>query len=394
MQEVPRAQLAFVGEISAHIAAELKCRARQGGFEDRLILTNQVDLNRYNLWLTAADIFVQLHTGFGGEAINVIMDAMSAGLPVIVRANGSAAELPRDAVLLLPDATPSEDIAAALKELWTDPRRRSVLAAAAIDHVRKNLSPRAIAGLYHETIEQAYTQGLPVRLQSALPELPEDDHWAAARALAQSFQSFGPKRLLLEIDCISTATSEAGVALRELVRRILINPKDGWAADVVDLSDGTLRHSPGSAAHLLELPDHGLLDAPVSGGSRDTLVLLAGSGHRATKVASEVRRLRRRGVRVVALVQDIQGDGIHETLCIADRLLCTSPAVAEKVISWLDSNKAKRRRPVDVGWFARQATRAEQCLGEEQDSARVVATTCEEFLELVESDKWQLRWTA
>ena len=169
-----------------------------------------MDLNRYNLWLAAADIAVQLHTGSGGEALNVIMDAMSAGLPVIVRANGSAAELPSDAVLLLPDATASDHIAAALKELWTDPRRRSVLAAAAIDHVRNKLSPCAIAGLYHETIEQAYAQGPPVRLQSALPELPEDDHWAAARALAQNFQSFGPRRLLLEIGCISTATSEAG----------------------------------------------------------------------------------------------------------------------------------------------------------------------------------------
>lgn len=428
MREEPQARLAFVGAISAELAADLKQRAKQFGCSNRLILTGRVNEARYRLWLGAADIAVQLRKGSRGETSASIADAMCASLPVIANAHGSAAELPPNAVLLLPDAADNAEIAAALGALWAEPARRKALGQAAAAYVRQSLSPRVVAQLYHEAIENAYAMGAPARLRAALPALPEDDLLQAARALMQSFPVIAPKRLLLDASCLSDASSDIGGILRELAKRLLPDPGEEWIADLVRFDGGTLRHARECAAKILGLSRRGLQDLPVSGGPGDILVLVANTKPVTTEGMSGLRHLRRQGVRVVGLFCDIPPlrrsqkplseqkphENLRNILGIADAVLCTSRILVEDIVSCLNSGDLERRRPLDLSWFDlglnysisaaepekdaeipldgldRREVGERSTLREERTLNR--AESAKAFLCALQSEKWQMCW--
>ena len=87
-------------------------QAEELGVADRVIQTGRVDEATYRRWLEAADIAIQLRTSSRGETSAAIADCMAVGLPVIANAHGSAAELPPDALVLLPDLADAAAIGA------------------------------------------------------------------------------------------------------------------------------------------------------------------------------------------------------------------------------------------------------------------------------------------
>jgi hypothetical protein len=411
MREERMAQLAFVGAASSsELASDLRGRARQHGFEDRVFLTGRVDESCYRHWLDAADIAVQLRRGSRGETSGAIIDALSTGLPVIVNAHGSAAELPIDAVVLLPDRADCSEIGAALAALWADPKRRTTLSQAAEAYARNVLAPGKIASLYHEAIEDAYAAGPPGRLHAALPTLPEADLTGAASALTHSFPTVGPRGILLDSACISQAKSATRASIRVLARQVLLSPGESWIAELVNLDGQRYTYSRRKAAKLLGLPDHGLPDLPVSGISGDILVVLAGDGQVDAVRASELRRLQRRGVRVIGLFQGIPSkhqsketrpengrlEGLAEILGIADAVLCTSHGAATRVLSWLNTNDIKRRRALDVGWLYApadsQPLQGNRELEMKEPLEAVATESAGAFLRAIKSGKWPMSW--
>jgi hypothetical protein len=66
-------------------------------------MTDFAPREMYEKYLIAADVAVQLRTMSHGETSAAVRDCMGYGLPVIVNAHGAMAELPSDAVFMLPD---------------------------------------------------------------------------------------------------------------------------------------------------------------------------------------------------------------------------------------------------------------------------------------------------
>ena len=62
-----------------------------------------MSIRKYKDYLSAADLAIQLRKNSRGETSRAVLDCMAAGLPVIVNAHGTAAELPDYAVYKLPD---------------------------------------------------------------------------------------------------------------------------------------------------------------------------------------------------------------------------------------------------------------------------------------------------
>ena len=81
---------------------------------------------------------------------------MNYGLPTIVNANGSMADLPDDGVLKLPDEFDDAELVCALETLWQDPDRRQQLGARAREIILSRHNPRSCADQYAQAIETMY----------------------------------------------------------------------------------------------------------------------------------------------------------------------------------------------------------------------------------------------
>jgi glycosyltransferase involved in cell wall biosynthesis len=215
-------------------------------------LTGRTTPDTWRLWLAAADIAVQLRTASRGETSGAILDAMAHGLPVIANRHGSAAELPPDAVLLLPDPPSESALAEALLHL-RDPARRAPRAAAARAAIARHHAPRAIAAAYRDAIEAAYAGNTSHRAAAALarslagtspdPTLLAD----CARALARAHPAPRPATFLIDT---TTATPPAS-----LLAPLLTNHPPHLRIDLVQRRDGAWHHPHAATAALLGLPN-------------------------------------------------------------------------------------------------------------------------------------------
>ncbi len=263
-------QLVFVGElVDAGVAELLR------GVPD-VVVTGRTDDATYQNWLDAADIGVQMRTGSRGETSRAIIDCLAAGLPVIANLHGSAAELPADCMMALPEDCGEAALAAAMATLRDQPDRRAALGMAARLYVAEQLSPRQVARRYADAIEASYQDGAGARSAAAmraigrgLAGLPTNaaDLADIAVAAAASFPMQRPMTLWIDL----TPGQAAPDALaRELLSghppdlRVLPVRLDGGifvgAGAEADRLLG-LRHRPGAAVTFLPQGGDGLLQA-------------------------------------------------------------------------------------------------------------------------------------
>src|ERR1035437_5452376 len=107
-------------------------------------------------WLAAADLGVQLRSADLGETSAAVLDCMNHGLPTIANAIGSMAELPADAVCLLPEDYTDQALTDTLTGLWRDAERRAALGGRARATVIREHDAGRCAALYRDAIERAY----------------------------------------------------------------------------------------------------------------------------------------------------------------------------------------------------------------------------------------------
>jgi glycosyltransferase involved in cell wall biosynthesis len=197
------ARLVFVGD------AEGDCRAAlhdglNAAQRPRVQLTGRQDHARYGLWLAAADIAVQLRGSSRGETSGAVMDVLAAGVPLVVNASGSFAELPAGAVAMLPEDPPVPAIAAALRRLAEEEGARRALGAKGAAYARDELSPRAVAALYRDAIEAAYGTGRQAGMAALLGAgrflpLRPGDAGPLGSALAATWPPAQTPRLWLDV---------------------------------------------------------------------------------------------------------------------------------------------------------------------------------------------------
>lgn len=369
--------LVFVGENhDGDYGHDLTNRIAQSSAKDRIVITGWASDETYRAWLAAADMGVQLRCLSRGETSGTVLDCMSYGLPTIVNAHGSMAELPADAVWLLPDDFSDAQLIEAITSLWHDAVHRAELGARAKSHILRHHNPRICADQYAEAIEAAYAQaektlfGLSQSLPQVKPPLLVHEYPRLSEVLSINFP---PKprlrQLMLDVSAIAHHDLKTGIerVTRALVEQILLNPPSGWSVQPVYATTDRAgyRYARQFTSRFLNIPADWAEDAPVQAWAGDVFFGLDFHPHVIPAQESVLHAWRNRGVAVYFLVYDLlpvlmpevfpEGarEGHHrwlQTVGRFDGVICISRTVADEMYDWLQTFGEKRLRPLALYW--------------------------------------------
>jgi hypothetical protein len=240
----PRCRLVFVGEAGSDRFG-LALRERIAA-HPRIRITGYADEVQYRRYLAAADAAIQLRSGSRGETSAGVLDCMAAGLPTIVNAHGSAAEVPADACMRLDDAFSDAALSAAIATLWQDAALRARLGARAAAYMRAHHAPSHVGDLYRDTIEDLVSGSdgaAEVHLVAAIGALggepAQQDLLQVAAAIATNRPRHGARQWLVDVSALASAPHDAATAAqRDRVRRLVEAPPAGSRVEPVRY-DGT-----------------------------------------------------------------------------------------------------------------------------------------------------------
>lgn len=369
--------LVFVGENhGGDYGHDLTNKIAQSSAKGRVLITGWVSDETYRGWLVAADIGVQLRSLSRGETSAAVLDCMNYGLPTIVNAHGSMAELPADAVWLLPDAFSDAQLIEAITSLWQDAARRSELGTRARARILSHHNPRRCADQYAEAIEATYAQaenslfGLMQALPQLTPPLPVNEYPRLSEVLSVNFPPQPRLRqLMLDISELAQHDLKSGIerVTRALLEQILLNPPAGWSVQPVYATTDRsgYRYARQFTSHFLNIPGDWAEDVPVQAWEGDVFFGLDFHPHIIPLQESTFIAWRNRGVAVYFLVHDLLPvlmpevfpEGAREghyrwlqTIGRFDGIICVSRAVADEMYDWLQTFGEKRLRPFALHW--------------------------------------------
>jgi glycosyltransferase involved in cell wall biosynthesis len=375
LSDDPRAHLVFVGEQHGGDygrAIDEKIRKSQA----RVAVTGYVAAETYTDYLAAADVGVQLRTSSRGETSKAVLDCMTWGLATIVNANGAMAELPADAVTMLPDAFTQADLIHALTQLQRDPVLSAERGAAARQALLRRNDPATCARLYAEAIERDYGRGpalddlvASLRGLGQAPIRP-DEAVRLAAAVAQNQPPRWPRQMFIDVSAHVKTDLKTGVerVVRNITAELLRRPPDGFRVEPVyadERHDG-YRYARKFTADFLKAPSDGLEDDLIEYAAGDVFLGLDLQQDVVARQAGAYQTLRRFGVGVYFVVHDLlpvqmpemfpEGAAqLHrawlETIQEADGLIGVSRAVADDLSVWLHKFGGARKRPLKLGWF-------------------------------------------
>ena len=345
----------------------------------RISCTGRLTREQYDLWLAAADIAVQWRTGSRGESSAAVADTLMAGLPTIVNRHGSAAELPEDVVLGLPDGADAAALASAIRMLHDDAARRAALSSAGRAYVRHHLAPETVASRYRDAIEQAYAASRPTTMGQRME--PQVQHLAAVpggllaasqslgRSFAQPWRGGGHPRLMVDVSELARRDGASGVqrVVREIGRRVLETPPEGYRGEALRAHGDRLRQTSEAPLRFLHHKPLAIPETAIDAGPGDILICPDINAEMTAEEYAEFRRLRLQGVRIVLVVHDLLAmshpeffpanvialvrDWYARMLAIVDGVACVSRAVADDVVAWLDETPGRRTTPLPIGAF-------------------------------------------
>lgn len=382
--EDSRCRLFFVGENhGGDYGRDLAKMINKSGVKDRIHITGWVSDDEFRRYLAAADVAVQLRTLSRGETSAAVLDCMNHALPTIVNANGSLADLPRDAVWMLDDEFDESDLVTALETLWRDEVKRKSLAQRARELILTHYSPDICARLYAQAIEDFYRTAESdrhhlVRAIAALDNSPADERaWLyLASCIAQNQPDRRPARNLF-VDITATSRSDLKTGIERVARALLLElintPQTGYRIEPVYLTDQGgkwhYRYARRYTLELLECPNSWLEDEPVEAQAGDVLFGADFAGHLVVEAerANLYQKLKQIGVSIYFTVFDLlpikmpeafppkANEGFEAWLravCqIADGMVCISRSVADHLCCWLEEKSLPRMRPLSIDWM-------------------------------------------
>lgn len=377
-----RCRLIFVGENNGgSYGSEFLEKIISSGLKRRIDITGYVSVDEFNKYLAAADLAVQLRTQSRGETSAAVFDCMGYGLPLIVNANGSMAELDHEAVMILSDEFEDEKLVDAIELLWRDPERRQLMGARAKEIVRSKHATRTCAVQYISHIERyfdEYQYSTKCLIDHIVPIVSQQSGVSDLASLSEAIAcSLPPKRsgkcFYLDITATCSNDLKTGIerVARALVGVLLKNPPDGYRIEPIYLSNscGKWRHRYARkyTFELLGYPSIELGDDIVEPELNDILINIDFSGD--TFVEAEKQGLfekyRQRGCTCYATVFDLLPVKLPEVFppgmdAIQNRWLqsvanlngaiCISKAVAEDLRDWI-GQAAAPKRDFSIDWM-------------------------------------------
>ncbi|MGR4872142.1 glycosyltransferase [Variovorax sp. LARHSF232] len=360
--------LVFVGQNDSGPYGEQVTQAIAAAAQGSIRITGWASTELFDQYLAAADVAVQLRTQSRGETSGTVLDAMSHGVPTIVNASGSMADLPDSAVWKLPEEFSDQQLLEALVTLWTDPQARAARAEQARHLIGKEHAPAACARRYFEAIEgyagRAATgrDGLVAAIRAdwdvARGAATVDDAPPIAQAIADSLPPLAPARQLF-IDVSELVHRDASTGIQRVVKgllhELLSSPPPGYRVEPVYAVQGELgyRYARQFTLGFLGCPRSMLVDAPIDARAGDVFIGLDLEPRIVLAQRALYRQLRHRGVRVEFVVYDLlpvlmpdrfmQGaEELHAkwltVVAENDGALCISSAVADELGDWTASD--------------------------------------------------------
>ena len=314
--------LTFVGENhGGDYGAELRRTIENCGLSKRINITGFASADLFKQYLAASDIAIQLRTQSLGETSASVLDCMNYGLPVIVNANGSMAELDSDSVYMLRDCFEEPDLIAALNDLYSSPEKRKKIGENARDRIAEQHDPEFCATMYAEALEYFHKRNankLPVLVQklsdSLNPKWLDSELVQIADSIGKNHpSSLSVKRLYLDITATCTSDLRTGIerVARTLTVELLNAPPAGYRVEPVYLSkvNGHWRyvHAHAYTASLLNLSGFPLHDDIAEVLAGDIVLGLDNSGGILIDAVNSgyIGALKRSGVRLYYMVYDL-----------------------------------------------------------------------------------------
>jgi glycosyltransferase involved in cell wall biosynthesis len=369
-------RLIFVGENDrGEYGKELLARIRRDSIEENVRITGWVNIDVFRQYLAAADIAVQLRTLSRGETSGTILDCMNYGLPTIINAHGSMAELDDDAVWKLPDNFTDVQLIEALETLWQDAELRKRLGARAQKIIVEKHNPRTCAAQYYQAIERfnmSAASGIRA-LVSAIAgfECTLDDRELTniSEAIARSIpQHFRVRQLLLDVSELVQRDLQSGIqrVVRSILTEWLNHPPAGYRIEPIYATvDRGYRYARRFTLSFLGCPDETLPEEPIEYTPGDVFFGLDLQIEVIPTKRAFYQELRRHGVRVVFLVHDLlciqmpqlfppgSMEGFArwlEVVAESDGAVCVSKTVADELAGWCKENGPARQRPLEINW--------------------------------------------
>ncbi|WP_133637077.1 glycosyltransferase [Zavarzinia compransoris] len=375
-----RLRLVFVGENAAgdygkDLVAEI---ARHKG-RINVSITGFAPTATYRDYLAAADVAVQLRTGSRGETSGTILDCLAARLPVIINNHGTAAELPDDALVKLPDVFDIADLAREIERFRADAGLRAAQGQRAAAHILAHHHPADVGDAFHEAIETISLEGrgegerilLRALADFNAPVYPNEfDFRSVANAITSNKGRVGPRQILYDVTVLAEQDAKTGIqrVVRSILARLIESPPPGYVVEPVQIEDHFFRYARVFADKAYNVPAAVLPNAPVEFDKGDIYLAIDWVPDRLPQAEGWLRRFRQAGGKVVIGVHDLlpmqmpqffppnMDDQMRRWLevCLrtADQFLCVSRVVADDVVRYAEALGAgDRHADIEVGYF-------------------------------------------
>ena len=377
----PRCQLVFAGANDpGPYGIDLLRRIQGSPAAERIRITGFVSAADYQHWLAASDCAVQLRTQTRGETSASVLDCLMHGLPSIVNAHGGAADLPQDALCMLPDLFDDAQLSETLAALHADDGRRAALARAGREHIAHQHAPGPVGALYRDAIEQfARTSRPALRRQLldalAAPGAPrasgEADLIELAYLIAANELPDTPRQLLIDISALVQSDYKTGIqrVVRSIVLALIKAPPPGYRVEPVYSEGGnrSYRYARRFTCAMLGAPALALEDAPIETRAGDMFLGLDLATNMTTQNQPRLMNLRRKGVKVWFVLYDLlpllrpdcfpfgaekyYGDFVDTIALVSDGVVSISRAVSDELAEWLAQRPNRRLGPLKLAHF-------------------------------------------
>jgi len=376
--------LIFVGEIDKDAyAAQVRETINNSGLSAQIRITGWTDPATFRHYLAAADLAVQLRSSSRGETSAAALDCLNYGIPTIVNGCGSMAELPADAVWMLPEDFTDANLTEAIEVLWQNPEKRKTLGEQARQFIHAQHAPSDCADRYANLIETRYQQAETSSYQltqciATLKHAPtEHQAWlSVAGSMAHSLPYQQPlRKLFIDVSAICRTDLKTGIqrVVRSLLLEWLHHPPEGYRVEPVYFTPESghwqCRYARQYMLKLLNCPNQSLLDEMIEPQPGDIFwgADLSGGYIVESEKAGLFSWLRNSGVEIYFTIYDLlpimqpqvfppQANPnylawLQSVSRIATGAICISRAVANELAIWINTNRTNCLHPFKVGWF-------------------------------------------
>lgn len=372
-----RVYLIFVGQNHGGDYGEnILSTIKGSNISERIRITGFTEAVDFKKYLSIADLAVQLRTDSRGETSASVLDCMNYGVPLIVNANGSMAELDEHAVLKLPDEFCDTQLTHAIELLFKNEKRRQQMSENSRFIIQNSHAPEKCAALYFQAIEKYFHRNkheLPKLLQRVgmldnIEKLPRDQ---LSELLDQNFPAPQPvMRLFIDVTATCSNDLKTGIErmTRALTSELIKLSTQGFRVEPVYLSkvNGRWRYvyARNYIKSLLEIDTAFLVDEVVDFAPGDIVMGLDNSGGSLVESVSSgyQNALRQLGVKFYYMVFDLLpirmpevfpkgADKTHldwlKAISSLDGVIAISKHVADDINLWLEETDfhSSRERP-------------------------------------------------